>query len=210
MKAKLMRSIASGWDSSGSGPVAGVGGIGEGVNCWTKETKSMAWLDPKRKDDQHPTEPKDAPGNRRIIKTGRTLEIINQAAQQGYRPLVKPVQPSPDVHYQVAVFQDPENGTIAISADVRQRYRGSIQGEMVMEYILYYPYHFPSPFAAYLVPQDLAIGEEVWLEDVIEDLVAVWGNQGYHPRLQAAPAIWNGADFVIQFDPQRDAQRWIG
>jgi hypothetical protein len=60
------------------------------------------------------------------------------------------------------------------------------------------------------LPSDLAVGEEVWLEDLIEDLVAVWGNQGYHPRLATAPAVWNGSDFVIQFDPLRDAAHWIG
>lgn len=54
------------------------------------------------------------------------------------------------------------------------------------------------------------IGEEVWLEDLIEDLVAVWGNQGYHPRLPAAPAVWNGSDFYILFDSNRDAPHWIG
>ena len=152
------------------------------------------------------SEPKDAPGSRRVIKTARTLEDINSAAHRGFRPLVKPVKPSSDIHSMVAVFQDPETGEIELSGDVRCGGRG----EMVINYTLYYPYHFPNPFAAYLLPRDLAAGEEVWLEDLIEDVVAVWGNQGYHPRLPAAPAIWNGSDFEIQFDSRRDAPRWIG
>ena len=41
-------------------------------------------------------------------------------------------------------------------------------------------------------------------------VVAVWGNQGYQPRLAEAPGIWNGTDFEIQFDPRRDAPQWIG
>ena len=150
--------------------------------------------------------PKDAPGDRRVIKTARTVEDINSAARLGLRPLVKPVKPSRDIHGMVAVFQDPETGEIQLSGDSR----GGGRGEMVIDYTLYYPYHFPNPFAAYLIPRDLAVGEEVWLEDLIEDVVAVWGNQGHQPRLAAAPATWNGSDFEVLFDPRLDAPRWIG
>jgi hypothetical protein len=147
-------------------------------------------------------EPKDSPGNRRVIKTGRTVEEINAAARKGLCPLVKPVKPSSDIHRMVAVFQHPETGEIELSGDVRRRG----QGEKVIDYTLYYPYHFPNPFAAYLLPCDLAVGEEVWLEDLIEDVVAVWGNQGYHPRLESGPAVWNGTDFEVV----HQAGHWIG
>jgi len=150
--------------------------------------------------------PKDSPGSRRVVKTGRTVEEINAAAKSGMRPLVKPVRPSDKVHDMVAVFQDPETGEVALSGDCRYQPGGN----KVIDYMLYYPYHFPNPFAAYLLPADLAVGEEVWLEDLIEDLVAVFGNQGHHPRLESAPAIWNGDDFEILFEPSRDAEHWIG
>lgn len=149
---------------------------------------------------------KNVPGSRRIVKTARTFEDINAAARAGFWPLVKRVQPSKDIHQMVAVFQDPKTGQIELVRDVRVPSRW----KMVVDYTLYYPYQFPSPFAAYLVPADIAIGEEVWLEDLIEDLVAIWGNQGYHPRLPSAPAVWNGSGFDIQFDPQQDAARWVG
>lgn len=74
----------------------------------------------------------------------------------------------------------------------------------------YYPYHFASPFAAYLVPPDLAIGERVWMEDVIEDIVAAWGNQGCRLRLKYCEATWDGKEFIIHFDPKKDAEIWIG
>lgn len=150
--------------------------------------------------------PMDAPGDRRIVKTARTEEEINSAARQGLWPLVKPVTPSSSIHFMVAVFQDPETGEIELSGDVRYPPRGV----QVVGYTYYYPYHFPNPFAAYLLPKDLRVGEEVWLEDLIEDVLEVFGNQGYHPRLQAAPAVWNGSDLVIQFKSDRDAPRWIG
>ena len=150
--------------------------------------------------------PAEGPGSRRVVKTGRTEEAINAAARAGFRPLVRPVRPSADIHYRVAVFQDSETGEIQTAGDVRRRPKGN----QVLDFTSYYPYHFPSPFAAYLLPADLVAGEEVWLEDLIEDVVAVWGNQGYQPRLPACAAVWNGSSFFLLFDPQRDARRWIG
>jgi hypothetical protein len=152
------------------------------------------------------TGPADSAGNRRTIKTGRTVDAINEAARNGFRPLVKPVTPGKHIHNMVGVFQDPASGQIAAIADSR----GRSEGLLVIPWTHYYPYSFPNPFAAYLLPSDLGIWEEVWLEDLIEDLVAVWGNQGDHPRLPAAGAIWNGKDFEILFDPRRDAEYWIG
>lgn len=150
---------------------------------------------------------KFARGNRRVIKTARTVADINAAAQAGFWPLVKAVKPSRAISHMVAVFQDPENGQIEISGDSRRQFW---DWNKVMDYTLYYPYHFPNPFAAYLLPKDLAKGEEVWLEDLIEDVVAIQGNQGYYPRLKEGLAIWNGTDLELQFNPERDAQRWIG
>ena len=142
----------------------------------------------------------------RVIRTVRTLRAINAATDAGYFPLVKVVKPSPDVHEMVGVFQDPLTGKITLSGDVRT-YGG---GNMVVDYEYYYPYNFPTPYAAYLIPDDLRSGEMVWIEDLIEDIVAIWGNQGYSPRLACGPAVWNGEDFEILFSSSVDADHWIG
>ena len=80
---------------------------------------------------------------------------------------------------------------------------------MVLPSVSYYPYHFEHAIAAYLLPPDIKKGERVWLEDVIEDIVAKSWNQGVTSRLHAAKAIWNGEDFEIQFKP-KDVIRIIG
>lgn len=67
-----------------------------------------------------------------------------------------------------------------------------------------------SPFAAYLIPQGLKVGEHVLLEDLIEDLVGGSWNQGDAWRLQSCEAVWNGADFEHQFDPKRDISSIMG
>jgi hypothetical protein len=175
---------------------------------WIKRGKASEPIPPLQGSLEDAGDPKDAPGDRRVIRTARTLETINQAARHGFRPLVKPVDPNPDVHFMMAVFQNSETGEIELSGDVR--FSPKARQVEVIDYMIYYPYAFPNPFAAYLIPPDLKRGEIVWLEDVIEDIVAIWGNQGYQPRLEAAPARWTGADFVILFHAERDAPRWIG
>ncbi len=150
--------------------------------------------------------PTGTPAGRCVIKTALTMDAINTAARSRFRPLTKAVRAAPDVQGMVAVFQDPETGEIGLSMDVR--FGG--HGTKVLDYMAYYPYNFPNPFAAYLVPPDITVEEEVWLEDLIEELVAVCGNQGYRPRLEASAAVWNGSDFEISFDPKRDAEHWIG
>lgn len=149
------------------------------------------------------------PNNLRVINTARTTEEINDAAKKGFYPLIKPVVPSPDIHNMVAVFQNKQTGEIQLSRDVRWSLDGG-DYERVLDYHHYYPYSFPEPFAAYLVPLDIAEGERVWLSDVIEDIVSVFGNQGWHPRLEACEAIWANGDFTIQFDPDTDAGVLIG
>lgn len=144
-----------------------------------------------------------------VIKTARTLEEINGAADKGIRPVVKPVDQSSEIHNMVAVYQHRETGQIELIGDCRFGPNDD-NYECVVPFRQYYQYSFPSPFAAYLVPPDIEDGQRVWLDDVIEDIVAVYGNQGYHPRLEGCEAIWTNGDFVIQFDPKNDAPRWLG
>jgi hypothetical protein len=182
---------------------------------YTKRRHEMGLLrrifDAKRKkrSAREATGPSDAPGNRRIIKTARTFEAINEAAKTGLKPLVKRVKPSKEIHEMVAVFQNPQTGEITLSGDRRFNPKDNDLVK-VMNYTLYYPHNFPEPFAAYLVPPDLTAGEEVWLEDLIEDIVAVRGNQGHQPRLPSAAAIWNGSEFEVLFNARVDAEIWLG
>ena len=152
--------------------------------------------------------PTDNPNNLRVVGTARTEDAINRAAKEGLRPLLKKVEPSDQIHDMVAVYQNQATGEIVLSGDCRMRpSEGFVE---VLPRRTFYPYSFPAPFAAYLVPSDLSEGDRVWLEDIIEDIIAVFGSQGWHPRLECAEAIWTGKDFEIQFDPEKDAEILIG
>lgn len=157
-------------------------------------------------------EPLREPGNRRVVQTARTEAAINEAAQNGFWPLVKPVVPDLKIRSKIAVFQNKTTGTIVTSSDYRGGPEGSgpVESTMVIKYMFYYPHSFPRPFAAYLLPPDLKVGECVWLEDLIEDIIGDRWNQGDVIRLKAAPAIWDGTDFDILFETKSDAHEWVG
>jgi len=151
----------------------------------------------------------------REIKTARSEDAINMAAKNGFFPLIKEVIPSDEVRSGYRVVQDQITGKIEVLGDMRS-YRVTdgwdIQDdgdfETVIEWSSYYPYHFESPFAAYLIPADLEVGERVYLLDLIEDIVASTF-QGGGSRLKSCEAIWNGKDFEIQYNPEK-VTRYVG
>lgn len=130
----------------------------------------------------------------RVIHTARTQEAINEAARAGFFPLVKKVEKSPKIRTKFAVYQDAETGEISVASDLR----GNGGRESVINFTYYYPYEFPSPYAAYLIPADLQVGEKVMLEDLIEDIIGQRWNQGDVFRLASCEAEWDGKDFIIQ------------
>jgi hypothetical protein len=151
------------------------------------------------------------PEGLRVIKTARDEASINEAARQGLFPLVRPVQPSPEIRSKYAIAQNKTTGEIQVIGDYRSLYREPIDaGEIVIDFTFYYPHSFPSPFAAYLIPRDLQVGERVYLEDLIEDVVGGSWNQGDTYRLASCIAVWNGKDFELEFDPDKDQDVMIG
>jgi hypothetical protein len=121
---------------------------------------------------------------------------------------VKTVEPSPKIASWISVYQHGETGEIQVISD--HRFRLHKPWNAVVEHFEYYSGRKEHPVAAYLLPSDLVVGERVFLVDLIEDRVGVFGNQGHNYRLESAYAIWNGKDFDIQWDESKDAERWVG
>lgn len=136
------------------------------------------------------------PNNLRVIKTARNEKDINEAAKQGFWPLVKKVIPSDKIKSKYAVSQNMNTGEIEVCGD----YRSGCEDSDVIGWTFYYPYHFESPYAAYLIPKDIKIGEKVFIEDLIEDIVGGTWNQGNAWRLECSEAIWNGEELEIATD----------
>ena len=150
----------------------------------------------------------------RIIKTARTKDSINQAAKEGFRPIVKKVEPSDRIKSQYAVMQNKTTKEIIVIGDHRStrfdpRLLPKDNFEMIVDWSYYYPYKFESPIAAYLVPEDIEVGERVMLEDLIEDYPTS-GGQGNVYRLNSCEAIWTGEEFEIKIEPRRSVVRSMG
>jgi hypothetical protein len=148
----------------------------------------------------------------RVIKTARDREEINVAAKNGFKPLIKQIIPSPDIRCKYCVYQNKKTGEIEIVGDYRMGFspNDNKDFEIVVDWTFYYPYSFKSPFAAYLIPEDIKIGETVFVEDLIEDIVGATWNQGDTYRLESCEAVWNGVDLVIVYNSRTDRSNFIG
>ena len=144
-----------------------------------------------------------------VIKTARCEDSINEAALAGYKLIIKKVEPSSQIRSKYSVVQHIETGEIEVLGDLRVRldYDNDPNFETIIDWTLYYPYKFESPYAAYLIPPDLEKGERVLVEDLIEDIVGSVWNQGDAYRLESCEAIWNGEDLIIQNNPEQGP--WI-
>ena len=146
----------------------------------------------------------------RVIETARDLNSINVATKNGFRPLIKKVEPSADIRSKYSVIQNKITGEIQVIGDFRMSSDYSERYQTVIDWTYYYPHCFTSPFAAYLIPKDIKIGERVFIPDLIEDFVGASWNQGDTYRLESCEAIWNGSDLEIQYDPNTNRSDWIG
>lgn len=150
------------------------------------------------------------PKRLRVIKTARSLFSINFGAKLGYFPLIKAVEPSEKIRKKFQVIQNRKTGMISIGGDYRWSDSSSADFETVITWTYYYPYTFKSPFAAYLIPKNIKVGERVFVKDLIEDYVGSSWNQGNAYRLKSCEAIWDGTDLIIQYHPERSVIRYIG
>ncbi len=147
-----------------------------------------------------------------VIRTARTRVEINLGAMIGERPLVKRVEPTNGrITSFMQVWQNRVSGEISVQSDVR--YPGFHENPedwtLVLENLQYdETLHLPEPFAAYLVPPDLVVGELVWLEDVIENFIGSVHHGAY--RLRGVEAIWTGDDFDVQYDESTDVTYYLG
>ncbi len=144
--------------------------------------------------------------NLRVIKTARSIEQINEAIAQGFTAIIKPVVPSPEIKSKFAIIREKATGIVQVISDYRSRGYDIIPDEdspfeTLIPFTYYYPHHFESPYAAYLIPKDITVDETVWVEDVIEDIVGNRWNQGDTYRLKSGEAIWDGSALTLNQIP---------
>jgi hypothetical protein len=149
-----------------------------------------------------------------VVRTARTLEDMNFAAANGFRLLFFQAGSGKDLRDIMGVYRDRITGKLHLCND--QRIAGFINWnnskdnptrqvhaheEFVLPMFSFCPQGPASPIAAYLLPPGLPDNTEVFVEDIIEDLVKDYP-QGSRFRTEYWFAIWTGQDLV--FEPLAD------
>lgn len=163
-----------------------------------EEPQGMHWLVASWKRSKERTEPQ-----RRTLRTARTLDEMNFAVANGFKLVFRRTASGEGVHLQLAVFRHVETGQILMTDDARFRpgsWDGSNAYESVLDYFQYQPPGPALPVAAYVIPPDLPAGEEVFLEDAIEDLICQMP-QDTAERMSGWWAVWDGED--LKFLPHQ-------
>ncbi len=152
------------------------------------------------------------PENLPIIQTARNIKAINAAVAKGYQIILNRAETNPPFKRSVDIYRNTKTGHFKLMVDPRDSYRDPdfhLWKPALKSFEVDLP-QFKYPFAAYLVPKDLAIGTRVWIEDLIEDFLGSSGPGFDEERLESSPAVWNGQDFEIDYQPGRDVSFVIG
>ena len=138
----------------------------------------------------------------RVIETARNKDSINEAVKNGFRVIIKKVEPSSQIRSKYSVVQHKKTGEIEVFKTTHDRldFDTYLDYKIIIDWTFYYPNNFESPYAAYLIPPDIKKGQRVMVEDVIEDIVEYISAEGIGYRLQKCEAIWNGKDLILQLE----------
>lgn len=140
----------------------------------------------------------------RVIKTARDINSINGHVKNGYIPLIRKASCNPEIGWYINIYQNNETGEFVERnqyCEVENRDGFDIENhEKIFENIHHYPHNFKSSYGAYLIPNDLFIGQQVFIEDLIEDFVGAYTITYRGKTVERAVschAIWNGKDLEI-------------
>lgn len=131
----------------------------------------------------------------RIIKTLRGEEEIEDAINSGQKVLKQKVKPLENIHVTDLHIKNKKTGKVTVEPYSFHNFPDATSDCKIVKEVTYYPYKFP-PTAAYLLPDDIEVGERVILDDLIKDIVGAshpWGRY----RLNNTEAIWNGEGFIV-------------
>ena len=123
----------------------------------------------------------------KLIKTARGMPSIKKAKEEGFTILMQKVQASEKI------YVNPRYVNNMFSTTRDHHFKTTPDDDSGRRY---YPYSF-SHDAAYLLPDDLEIGERVILDDLIEDMVGFSIPAKFSYRLASAEAVWDGEKFSI-------------
>ncbi len=160
-----------------------------------KEYNSLMHKETEKIHQEDESEDARKKGLLRTIKTLRGKEEIKNAINSGQKVLKQKVEPLENIRVTDLHIKDKETGKVKIEPYSFHALPDDDSKYEIVKEATYYPYKFP-PTAAYLLPDDIEVGERVILEDLIEDIVGASHSCGTY-RLDSAEATWNGESFIV-------------
>lgn len=141
-----------------------------------------------------------------VVRTARGLAEINFAAVNGFKLVFRQVPLPGEAIEQIALYRNERTGKYFTSNDRRGGFWSenddvdSPRDTLVMPYFFYPVIEQTYPLAAYVIGADIAPGTDVFVEDLIEDLISP-GTQGTQGRLSGWYGHWDGKDIRMHPHP---------
>ena len=136
------------------------------------------------------------------ISTARNIKDIQRASTIGLWPDVRVLKyKDREIQEKIGLYQHKRTGEVRIIGDYRSMIdmKEDGQWEVVMPITFYYSNYEKSPFAAYLIPNDLPDGSSVLIPDPIEDILGSTWNQG--DRYRAMNIVGKVINKKVVIDP---------
>lgn len=134
----------------------------------------------------------------RVIKIAWTEDEMNEALDNDFDLHFIDYHQNPQVNRKLLVVKENDTGRIRCCSDFRVLMKGD--HTLIKTYYGNFPLKTTLPFAAYILPKDIKKNEYVVIEDVIEDLIEGYWNQGDTVLLTMCMARWTGDKFIYDHD----------
>ena len=141
----------------------------------------------------------------RIVKTVYSIYDLNQYVKQGHVVLIEDMHPKPDLYVKSKIYRNVENGEyrVAPSRNYVRQYGETVDlekqvWEEIREIMTYArPRTLTHDWAAYVLPLDTDINEELYIEDLIEDVLVT---EFWREKIYAEDGIarWDGSRLVFK------------
>lgn len=146
-----------------------------------------------------------------VVTTLRNLPSMELAAASGFRLIFRNVgSKSAFGDWKFILYQNKVTGRLWWTADHREGFPPLEDSESPTAYRRVGDWiavrnDRPFPLGAYAVSAEIAVGQRVYISDVLEDIPITWWNQGNAHRLTCSVAVWDGTDLTLEI-PQNLGQ----
>lgn len=138
-----------------------------------------------------------------IIITLRNLPAMKSAQQKGFRLIFRDTgEDTSNGEEKYILYQNKHTGALWWSSDYRRSAPEPEALHAENDWGIVRDWFFARsdrqfPLAAYAIPKNIAAGERVFIEDLIEDSFSETWNQGNSERRKSSGATWTGEDLLI-------------